>query len=77
MISKRKDERFKTRRHFQNRYANKSNLNMDWKENIEYKGYRHPLGVNHTALDVYIRESKNSTSLLGFHGNAFGRPWGN
>lgn len=41
----------KTRRYYVNRYVNLSDFSLDWKENIQEKGYKHPLGLNHTALD--------------------------
>ena len=31
---------------------------FDWKENIEKNGYKHPLGTNHTSLDLYLREKQ-------------------
>ena len=35
---------------------------MDWAENINTKGYQHPLGKNHTALDCYLRKNLRNKS---------------
>ncbi|CAI2368763.1 unnamed protein product [Moneuplotes crassus] len=59
-ITRHTKERLRTKRLFRNRYANLSNFTMDWEENITTKGYKHPLGKNHTALDVYLRGGLNS-----------------
>jgi len=53
----------KTRRYFMNRYANLSNFSMDWQGKKEM-GYRHPLGVNHTALDCNLREKTRNKNTL-------------
>ena len=47
--------RVKTKRFYVNRYANLSDFNLDWAENLG-RNYQHPLGKNHTALDSFLRE---------------------
>ena len=39
-----KKERQRTKRLYINRYANRSDLTLDWSENVNIKGYQHPLG---------------------------------
>mmetsp|Transcript_29604 Transcript_29604/g.26195 ORF Transcript_29604/g.26195 Transcript_29604/m.26195 type:complete len:106 (+) Transcript_29604:462-779(+) len=51
VVNNKFNTRQRTKRLFLNRYANRSDFTLDWNQNVSTKGYQHPLGKNHTALD--------------------------